>query len=40
MRVRALREGVGSLRQAFEIMERKAREQHTIDDASAPRDAE
>jgi hypothetical protein len=39
MRVRALREGVGSLRQAFEIMERKVREQHTIDDASAPRDA-
>ena len=33
MRVRTLREGVGSLRQAFEIMERKVREQHTVDDA-------
>lgn len=28
MRVRALREGVGSLRQGFEIAERKVREQH------------
>jgi hypothetical protein len=40
MRVRALREGVGSLRQAFEIMERKVREQHTVDDARMSGDAE
>ena len=40
MRVRALREGVGSLRQAFEIMERKVREQHTVADSRESRDAE
>ena len=40
MRVRALREGVGSLRQAFEIMQRKVREQHTVEDSREPRDAE
>ena len=28
MRVRSLREGIGSLRQGFEIAERKVREQH------------
>jgi hypothetical protein len=28
MRVRALREGVASLRQGFEIAQRKVREQH------------
>ena len=39
-RVRALREGVGSLRQAFEIMERKMREQHTVEDSREPREAE
>src|SRR5919199_1140619 len=40
MRVRALREGVGSLRQSFEIMERRVREQHTVEDSREPRDAE
>jgi hypothetical protein len=30
MRVRALREGVGLLRQGFEIAERKVREQHAV----------
>jgi len=32
MRVRALREGVASLRQALEIAERKVREQHSTED--------
>ncbi len=32
MRVRALREGVGSLRQGLEIAERKVREQHGVQD--------
>ena len=40
MRVRALREGVGSLRQALEIMERKVREQHTVKDSGEPHRAE
>jgi hypothetical protein len=40
MRVRALREGVGSLRQAFEIMERKVREQHAVEDKRASESAE
>lgn len=32
MRVRSLREGIASLRQALEIAERKVREQHAIED--------
>lgn len=32
MRVRALREGVGSLRQGFEVAERRVREQHGTKD--------
>ena len=40
MRVRALREGVGSLRQTLEIMERKVREQHTVGDSGEARRAE
>ena len=37
MRVRALREGVASLRQALEIAERKVREQHsTVAEGHSP----
>ena len=38
MRVRGLREGVAALRQAFDIAERKVREQHGT--AGTPRDAD
>jgi hypothetical protein len=35
MRVRSLREGIASLRQGFEIAERKVREQHAVAGPSA-----
>jgi hypothetical protein len=40
MRVRGLREGVGSLRQAFDIAERKVREQHAVRDKRGEGDTE
>jgi hypothetical protein len=40
MRVRGLREGVASLRQAFDIAERKVREQHAVHDKRGDGDTE